>query len=301
MTTRSYGDVFEEIRREYAKPSDLENSELILGQEVEPFIFAQLSGCEKDAYSLKALHVGLNNKFLPKASNFRYEDDGEIIWDVDHSLRGSFTQEGRFVLEKDTENVQETMWFVQTKKKQIRGPFTLFEMKEKMKKSELDHAMIKRDKDAVFISFRDVQKRCPGVFGDMDKIDEMFSTMETKLENKDFRKIGVAIKPDPGSFVKSTRKIGSQEVEDSIENSTKSKAFLLRKRSKASLRDVVKKAEGHSKAMCLKIISEATGMGKFDCEAFLDIFVAESKLPLCCDVDDEGFEAASPISKACPI
>lgn len=292
-TSRSYEDTVEEIRRGFTKPRDLKNSELILGQEVAPFIFTKITGIERDAYNLKMLHVGPSSRFVPKASSFRYDDDCEIIWDIDENVKGTFNEEGRFVLEERPENMHETMWFVQAKKNQMHGPFTLGEMKEKMKNGDLEHGMIKRDKDSVFVSFKRIQKICPNVFGDKDKIEEIFSNEEAKDVPKEVTGSIIAKNTKNKDTPRCHREITDEEVWSMIGGCSKSKAFLLRKKSRVRLEEVVEKARGRKKITCLKIISDITGMNKFDCEAFLDIFVSESKLPLCCDVDDDGFEVVS--------
>ena len=284
-TSRAYENIVDEIRRGFAKPKDLENAELLFGQEIEPVLLAELTESEREAYSLKALHMGPSNKFFSKPSTKNDEED-EIIWNTEEGRRGFVVDGGRFVLGKSPKKQSRTMWFVQARKKQMLGPFTLVEMKEKLRNNELENSMVKREKDPFFLCFKKIQKSCPTIFDDEKGIEELFAGTAQETARKD-----VSVPKEEKITSRERKEMTEDKLHSLLEGCTKSKAFLLRKKSRAGIIEVEKGARDLDKAACLKIISEVTGMKKVDSEAFLELFLGESKLGLCCNVDDDGFEA----------
>lgn len=285
---REYESIVKEMKDEYTRPPDLRNEELIFGPQVLPVLFTKMSSCEKEAYTAKMLHVGPSNKFFTKPG-FKSENEDEIIWDVSDDKRGVFTDDGCFVLEDDAAKVSTALWFFQVNSGQIQGPFTSHEMAEKSTRKELDAAVIKRDRDSVFLGYKELETQCP-VFSDDPRINEMFVEAAQKAVAQ---KVETVKKPFAES-AKETPRLKSAEVQEILEKCKKSKDFLLRKKSKVDIAKVEQRLKGLDKATCVGIISEVTGMGKADSEAFLDLFATESKLPVCCNIDDEGFEAVVP-------
>lgn len=282
-----YKSIIEEIKQEFARPKDLKNEELIFGPNVVPVLFTEITFAEEEAYASKMLHVGPVSKFFPKP-NFKFSEENDIIWNLDESKKSTFNEEGKFVLEESFHEPSSTLWFFLLRKDHVHGPFTSAEMREKAKNNELEDAMIKRNNDIVCVSFKKLKSLCPDLFDDEKGVEAIF------LEEKHMAELQKHNQKELSGTDKRERleeRLPKGAVTDILGKCTKSRDFLTRRKSKASIAEVGIKLEGQDKNTCIKVISEVTGMSKSDCETFLDIFIEESKLPICCNVDKEGFEA----------
>lgn len=281
-----YSSIIEEIRSGFTRPKDLKNEELIFGPRVIPVLFTDITFAEEEAYASKMLHVGPISKFFAKPS-FKFGEENDIIWNLDENTKGTFDEEGRFVLEECFSEPSNTLWFFQIRKDLMHGPFTSTEMREKARNNELEDAMIKRNSDPVCISFRrfkdlslslfDNEKDIEAVFLEEIHEAEMYKQKQRELDRPDKREC-------------SDKKILEGSIAEILGKCIKSRDFLIRRKSKANIEDLGKKLEGQDKSTCIKTISKITGMGRLDSETFLDIFIEESKLPICSNVDKEGFE-----------
>lgn len=282
-----YSSIIDEIKKNvFERPKDLKNEELIFGSRVVPVLFTDTTFAEDEAYASKMLHVGHVSKFFTKP-NFKFGEENDIIWNLEKNKQGTFDEEGRFVLEECFDEPSNTLWFFQVRKDHMHGPFTSAEMREKAKNNELENAMIKRNNDAVCISFKRLKELSLNLFDNEKGIEAVFLE-EIRVKEMKMQKLREHAGVDKQEIPE--KKVSEMSITDVLQKCNKSKDFLIRKKSKANIEDVGKKLEGQDKSTCIKTISKITGMGRIDSETFLDIFIEESKLPICSNVDKEGFE-----------
>lgn len=281
-----YNSIIEEIKNGFAKPKDLKNEELIFGPRVVPVLFTETTYAEEEAYASKMLHVGPVSKFFTKPS-FKFGDENDIIWNIDENKKGTFDEDGRFVLEESMNEPSNTLWFFQIRKEHMHGPYTTAEMREKAKNNELEHAMIKRNNDAVCVSFKRLKDLSLSLFDNEKGIEAVFleEIRAAEIQEQKQRETSKA-----GRRAHPEALILEESVADILRRCNKSRDFLMRRKSRASMEDIEQKLEGKDKSTCIRVISKITGMSMADSETFLDIFIEESKLPICSNVDKEGFE-----------
>lgn len=170
MSSCKRTELLEKIKEGFAKPKDLQNESLLLGEETIPKLFTPLAGREKSCYEEEKLHY--ESAFIRKPVEERNSYDKL-------NSRKTNTKpitKNRFV-EKKYESIGS--WLVWTQgSNNITGPFSSKEMAEKMNKGELINCNIKRMNDTLSFSYDELRKETKLPFVDDQEMINFLSKKE---------------------------------------------------------------------------------------------------------------------------
>lgn len=284
---KKFDELLSKIKSGMAKPTDLNEKSIIIGESKVPVLLTPMTGEEREAYEDKKIHVDISNNYSKSygKKQDKRDEETDILWntaDIEDKIV-FFNDQGRLIV--DSLPNTSTFWFIEDKDNQkTLGPYTIADMMEKMKSKELKDCKIKRGKDNKFISIAEVINNCPKLFEDDEKnIDKLFEKNNINVEVNVEKVIEQKKQP--------IKKNEPVDIKTVINNCTKSVDYLSKKTVKINILDIYKKIFNLTKNQAIRSINKMTGMSMIDSEIFMNLFIKESVIPVCSNVDEDGFES----------
>jgi hypothetical protein len=291
------------LEAEGVRPDDLVDDPTLLGEcSNTPHMLTELSFKERLAYEEKRLNstpYPVKRSFRPRRIEELEDSNDDTVWNVDlnEGSEGYFDSKGKFIMKRcalEEDKKAEVFWLIKGKGNNIAGPFKSEEMMKKHINGELKNSRIKRETDDIFIGFSNLAAKFENPFLSGLGLDEVFKEF-SKVEIERKRKDPVNGPPHP-SKDKPKEKIkkkefvdNKMEIEKVLKNCHKSMGFLGRRRCAVNLETIEEHIKGMDRAGALSYLDKVTGMSKPDNIDFLDLFITESKIKICKDVDADGF------------